>query len=90
MWDRVKRLLRKNKLTQSRAAEACGVKLATFQSWIRKDYYPSILGGYELARFLDVSVEYMVTGKEREARKQIESVRSMLKEADVKLRKIHV
>ena len=90
MWTRVKRLLKEKKLTQSMAAEVCGVKLATFQSWIRKDYYPSILGGYALARFLEVTVEYLVTGKKREAKEQIETVRSVLKEADEKLKKIRV
>ena len=90
MWERVKRLLKNNKLTQSMAAEACGVKLTTFQSWIRKDYYPTILSGYELARFLGVSVEYLVTGNEREGKKQIETVRSVLKELDEELGKIRV
>ena len=90
MWDRVKRLLKENKYTQNAAAEVCCVKLSTFQSWIRKDYYPTILGGYALARFLGVTVEYLVTGKEREAKKQIETVRSVLKEADEKLKKISV
>ena len=87
-WARIKRIIKEKKTTQTMAAEACGVKLKTFQSWIRNDYYPTILGGYNLACFLGVSVEYLVTGKEAEIKNRIESVRTLLKEADGKLREI--
>jgi hypothetical protein len=73
---------------QSMAAAACEVKLKTFQSWIRKYYYPTILGGYNLASFLDVSVEYLVTGKEASTKDLIEKARTLLKEADEKLKAI--
>ena len=72
------------------AAAACGVKLKTFRSWIRKDYYPTILSGYGLARLLGVTVEYLVTGKEGNAKDQIEAARSLLKETDKKLKNIKV
>jgi len=85
-WDRVNSILKRNRLTQSMAAAACGVKLKTFQSWIRKDYYPTVLGGHALAGFLGVTVEYLVTGKNCATKKQIEDVRLLLKEADQQLK----
>ena len=90
MWVRVNRLLKQNKVSQSMAAEVCGVKLRTFQGWIHKDYYPTVLGGYALARFLGVTVEYMVTGRDADAKRQTETARTMLKEADEKLKSIRV
>ena len=87
-WDRVKYLLKKKKITQSMAAISCGVKLRTFQSWIQRDYYPSVLGGHSLARLLGVTVEFLVTGKDSEVKNQIENIRDLLKEADDKLKLI--
>ena len=86
MWNRVNRLLKEGKKTQNMAAKACGVNLRTFQGWIRKDYYPCIFGGYALARFLGVTVEYLVTGRDGKTKNQIETVRSILKDVDAKLK----
>ena len=87
-WTIVKSILKKNKKTQAEAAAACGVKLRTFQNWIYKDLFPTIVDGYNLARFLGVSVEYLVTGKEKDTKIKIDSARYLLKEADNKLKKI--
>jgi DNA-binding XRE family transcriptional regulator len=87
-WGRVKRLLKENRVTHEMAAAACGVKLKTFRSWMRKDYYPTILGGYDLACLLGVSVEYLVTGRDRKGKKQLETVRFVLKNADDKLKRL--
>jgi transcriptional regulator with XRE-family HTH domain len=87
-WTRVKRLLKERKATQSEAAAVCGVKVRTFQSWIRYNYFPTILDGYNLACFLGVSVEYLVTGKESEINGKIKITRAFLKKADETLRDI--
>ena len=85
-WDRVRYLLKKNRIKQETAALSCGVKLRTFRSWIQKEYYPSVLGGHNLARLLGVTVEFLITGRDSETKNQIENIRGLLKEADEKLR----
>jgi transcriptional regulator with XRE-family HTH domain len=87
-WDRVYNLMKKNKITQKEAAASCGVSLRTFQNWKYRNLYPTIVDGYLLARFLGVSMEYLVSGKEGDSKKKIEKVRSLLGEADRKLQKI--
>jgi transcriptional regulator with XRE-family HTH domain len=87
-WIRVKSLIKKNKTTQREAAAACGVSLRTFQNWIYNNLYPCVITGYYLARFLGVSVEYLVTGKEGQTKRQIDNVCMLLKGAEKKLEKI--
>ena len=87
-WSRVNSLIRKNKTTQIEAAAACSTSPRTFQNWIRKDLYPTIIDGYHLANFLGVSVEYLVTGREGKTKKQIEDARSELLRTYIKLNKI--
>ena len=87
-WSRVKYLMKKNQITQSMAAAACGVKIKTFQSWMYKDYYPTVLSGHALARLLGASVEFLVEGKEEKSKEHVEYVRTLLKKADDELKVI--
>ena len=87
-WGRVKSLIRKNKTTQTEAATACHVSPRTFQNWIRRGLYPTIIDGYFLANFLGVSVDYLVTGREKTTKKQIEAACCELLRAYTKLNKI--
>ena len=89
-WGRVKSLIRKNNTTQIDAAAACHISPRTFQNWIRRDLYPTIIDGYHLANFLGVSVEYLVTGKDGKTKKQIEAACSVLLKTYIKLNKIKV
>ena len=87
-WERVKFLIKQNRTTQKNAAAACTVSLRTFQNWMYKNLYPTIVDGYHLARFLGVSVDYLVTGHERKTQKQIDTARTLLKKADENLDRI--
>ena len=87
-WNRVKHLIKEKNATQRDAAAACKVSLRTFQNWIYRDLYPTIVDGYLLAHFLGVSVEYLITGKESKTKKKILAVQSQLKAAEEKLGKI--
>ena len=89
-WDIVKCRLKKNKQTQIAAAAACGVSVRTLRNWMYRGLYPTIIDGYLLARFLGVSVDYLVTGKEKDTKIKINSARSLLKEADSNLGKIRI
>ena len=87
-WTVVKSLLKKNKKTQIEAAGICGVSVRTFRNWMYRNLYPTIVDGYLLARFLGVSVEYLVTGKEKDTKNKIDAARSFLQKADRNLEKI--
>jgi len=87
-WDRVKFMIRKNKTTQEAVARACDRPVSTFKGWIKKNYFPTVIDGYLIADYLGVTVEYLVTGKERAARKDIEDIRCLLHRAEEKLGKI--
>jgi len=62
-WKRVRTLLKKKKLTQAAAARACGRPLPTFKGWMSKNILPSLDSAFDLAKFLDVNLEYLITGK---------------------------
>jgi DNA-binding XRE family transcriptional regulator len=84
-WDRVKSAIKKKGLTQQTVAEACGLSPGTFKGWMAKGILPTVVDAYFIARFLGVTVEYLVTGTERKANKQIKKVRSLLSRADREL-----
>ena len=89
-WKQVKYLCRKNRITQDALAKACGVPLSTFKGWMTKNYFPTVIGGYIIARVLGVSVEYLITGKERATKRDIENIRALLHRAEESLRKIPI
>ena len=89
-WDRVYALIKKNKVKQIDAAQACHVSLRTFQNWKYRKLYPTVIDGYLLARFLGVTVEYLVTGREGKQKKQIEKACSLLNKVDTMLSEIRV
>ena len=89
-WSRVYTLIKKNRIKQIDAAQACHISLRTFQNWKYRGLYPTVIDGYILARLLGVTVEYLVTGREGKQKKQIEKARSLLNKADQVLREIRV
>ena len=74
--------MKKNKITQKEAAKACHVSLRTFQNWKYRGLFPTIVDGFLLARYLGVTIEYLLSGREKKSKKDIEEVRSILKKAD--------
>ena len=80
-WERVKPLIKKNGLTQASLAEKCGISFGTFQGWIAKSVLPSVADGYKIAKALDTSVEYLVTGEDSNPYKEkFESILNGLEE----------
>ena len=84
-WKRVKLLLKEKGVTQAAAAKACGWSLNTFRGWMSKDIIPPLEDAFELAQFLNVSLEFLITGRKRERTTQIEKVRFLLTKANEKL-----
>ena len=89
-WERVNALMKKNNLKHKDAAAICHVNSKTFSNWKYKGLYPGIIDGYYLAKFLGVSVEYLVTGKETKPGKIIKEACSLLNKAEQKLKAVIV
>ena len=69
-WQRVKEFIKSQKLTQERLCKSCDISLATFVSWIHNDRLPDLDSAIKIAKFLNTSAEYLVTGKDDNIYKQ--------------------
>jgi transcriptional regulator with XRE-family HTH domain len=90
-WARVKRLIKNKKTTQEEVAKACGIHLRTLEGWMYKGIYPTISDAYLLARTLGVSMEYLLTGKDKhetEINSRLKIIHSLLGKFSQRLDKI--
>ena len=87
-WLRVKQLLKNKKATQKELADFIGVPQRTIESWIHKGIFPLITEGYRMAKFFNISVEFLITGKEEKKEAKIAVIRSLLTRVDEKLGKL--
>ena len=69
---RLKNEIKVNNTTQEWISGKIGVPLSTFRKWMTKKTYPNIKQGVEIAKLLDTSAEYLVTGIESETINDIE------------------
>ncbi|MDR2477760.1 MAG: helix-turn-helix domain-containing protein [Treponema sp.] len=65
-WMRLKTEIKAKNTTQEWIAGKIGVPFGTFRKWMSRKTYPNIKEGFEIARLLESSVEYLVTGNEPE------------------------
>ena len=84
-WQRVKSLLRQKKLTGEEISKACGISYNTWRGWIAKSIIPGLQDCVKIARCLDVSLDYLATGKERNSQAHIAEIQSLMKKANYKL-----
>lgn len=69
--ESVSTLLELKNLRKSDIVNTLGISDSTVRSWWGKDSLPSIEVGYKVAKYLGVTVEYLLTGedsKEKEAK----------------------
>jgi len=59
-WDRVKTLLKAQKITQKELAVLIDLKYSTLKFWLCYGYYPDVLTACDIARVLGVSVEHLL------------------------------
>lgn len=62
--QRIKDLMKSEKLTQMQLARALGVGQSSISDWINAKSEPSIENLWKLADFFDVSVDYLIGRKE--------------------------
>ena len=87
-WKRVKFLLKERGINQQTVAKKCRFNYGTFRKWVASDVIPAAEESYRLARFLKVSLEYLLTGVQTDTAGRIEEIRALLKAANEKLEAI--
>ena len=63
-WMRLKHEIKAKNTTQEWLAGKINVPLSTFRKWMTRKTYPNIKEGIEIAKLLETSAEYLVTGTE--------------------------
>ncbi len=66
--ERIFEMLKKKQITQTQLANALNTKQSTIASWKKQGSQPSSTLIVDIARTLDVSVDYLLTGEEKEQR----------------------
>ena len=61
-WMRLKNEIKAKNTTQELIAGKIGVPFGTFRKWMTRKTYPNIKEGIEIAKLLETSAEYLVTG----------------------------
>jgi len=61
---RLKDRIKAQNTTHEWVSGKIGVPLSTFRKWMTRKTYPDLREGVEIARLLDTSAEYLVTGVE--------------------------
>jgi transcriptional regulator with XRE-family HTH domain len=65
-WMRLKNEIKAKNTTQEWIASKIGVPFGTFRKWMTRKTYPDIKEGVGIAKLLETSAEYLVTGIEIE------------------------
>jgi transcriptional regulator with XRE-family HTH domain len=71
-WLRLKTEIKAKNTTQEWIAGQIGVPFGTFRKWMTRKTYPNLKEGTEIAKLLDISAEYLVTGVEKEILNEME------------------
>jgi transcriptional regulator with XRE-family HTH domain len=66
-WVRTQSLLKVNKISQENMARHLGISYNTFRCWLYNNRLPDAQNACEIAKKLGVTVEYLVSGKEKTA-----------------------
>ena len=60
---RLKNTIKAQNTTQEWVAGKIGVPLNTFKKWMNRKTYPNLKNGIEIAKLLETTAEYLVTGE---------------------------
>jgi len=73
-WARLKTEIKAKNTTQEWIARKVDVPFGTFRKWMSRKTYPNVKVGREIAKLLETSVEYLITGIEPEGLNETERV----------------
>lgn len=63
-WINVNKELKKQNKTQVELCKDCGLSLNSIRNRISVNSIPNIIDAHKIARFLNVSLEYLITGED--------------------------
>ncbi|MCL1836664.1 MAG: helix-turn-helix domain-containing protein [Treponema sp.] len=61
-WMRLKNEIKAKNTTQEWISGKIGVPFGTFKKWMTRKTYPNLKQGVEIAKLLETTAEYLVTG----------------------------
>jgi|GEM_PF-6185717 len=85
VYDRIKNLCKTKGVTQIDMCNACNMNIYSHKGRITRNIAPDVFDTLKIARFLGTSVEYLVTGEEKNP---LADENSMLKNKIQKVREI--
>lgn len=65
-WKRINFLIKNSGTKQQSVAELCNIPYQTFRGWVTRQVFPDALQSVKIAKALNTTVEYLVTGVEPE------------------------
>ena len=77
-WHRVKVRIKEKSVTQDVAARAIGLTPNKFRVWMSKGMIPPLSYAYKLSRYLDISLEYLISGEDIAGTSQIKTNKKIL------------
>jgi len=84
-WNRTKALIKNKKVTQEISAKTCGIPINTWRGWGSKNIVPGVEDCIKIARFLNVSLDFLILGKENNLPVKIEEIQDLLERAKNKI-----
>jgi transcriptional regulator with XRE-family HTH domain len=87
-WENVKKEIKRQNTTQEWTAKKAGISFNTFQGWISKKIYPRADDAVYIAEALNTSVEYLVTGIQKDTTHLLNAIRSNLPQIKQRLEEI--
>ena len=78
-WNRVRNLLKSSGISQETLAKACKIPYATVKGWMSKNYWPPVNDVAVIARYLNVSIDYLVFGKETDTGQELKKIHALLR-----------
>ncbi len=70
VYDRIKAICKEKGVTQTEMCNACGMNIQSHRGRITKCVAPDVFDTVKIAQFLNVSVEYLITGEEKDLYKK--------------------
>lgn len=76
-YERVKALCKEKGISQIELCESCEINLQSHRGRISKNVAPDVFDACKIAAFLNTTVEYLVTGEEKDIyKKKYDTLRS--------------
>ena len=79
-WKRTNKLIKDKNSKQENVAQECGIPYQTFRSWVTRQTFLDALQTYKIAKALNTTVEYLVTGSDTNpAERELKELKERLK-----------